>query len=103
MLAQDLDLKPHEISVDRGRATDAPKERRQSEGQFAFHGRLGVVVCNDGRFKFLVVLDIFDELDNRFGTQPMSHGVATRPAFTFLGFRTGASLGIAPISFKLSK
>ena len=103
MLAQYLNLEPHKISVDRGRATDAPKERSQSERQFAFHGRLGFVVCDNGRFKFFVVLDIFDNLDDRFGTQPMSHGVATRPAFTFLGFRTGASLGIAPISFKLSK
>src|SRR6478672_4759062 len=103
MLAQYLNLEPHKISVDRGRAPDAPKERSQSERQFAFHGRLGLVVCDDGRFKFFVVLDIFDNLDNGLRTQPMPQGVAARPAFSFLGFRTGASLGITPVRFELSK
>src|SRR5471032_1869097 len=54
-LVEYLNLKSQKIGLDRGRATDTPKQRGQSQHQLAFHGRLGVVVGDDGRFKSLVV------------------------------------------------
>jgi hypothetical protein len=98
-----LGLKPHEVRFDRGCATNAPKQGRQSEHQLSIYGRLGVVVSDDRRFKTLVVFDIFDNLDDGFGAQPMSHRIATRPTFPFLCSRPGASLRIAPVSLKLPK
>jgi hypothetical protein len=62
---------------------------------------LGVIFrCNRG-FECFVVFNVFQDLNDRFGAQPVAQRVAPGPPLPGFSSWTGALLGIAPIGCDL--
>jgi hypothetical protein len=101
-IAQDLGLDPEQISLDRRGPPQSPQQRSQAEHKFTFDRSASVVVGDDSCLETAVVVDIFDHLDDGFGAQTVPDRVSPRALFAGLRIWTGASGGIAPVSFDLS-
>src|SRR3974377_218543 len=78
-----------------------PKNTGEAQYQLPLHCGLSVVIGNDRGFEGLIVLGILEISNDRFGGQPMAHGIAARPLFAFGGGGSGSLECIAPVSLDL--
>ena len=90
-----------EAGFDRSGPTKSPQKARKTKNEFAFNGSFCIEVCGDGEFERLVVLGIFQNVNNRFGGESVANGIAARPSFTLLRSGARAPEGIAPVGFNL--
>jgi hypothetical protein len=100
---QELGLNLQKISLNSDGTADTPEQGCKTEHELAFDGCSGVVICNDGCFERLIVLNIFQSDDDSFGRQTMSDCIVPRSPFSIFGFRTRAAERIASIGLDLSK
>jgi hypothetical protein len=100
---QDLSLDLQEISLDGGGAADAPQQGCKTQHELAFDGCAGVIICNNGCFKRLVIPYVFQGNDNGFGRQAVSDRIVPRSPLAIVGFRASTEQRIASIGFDLSK
>src|SRR6185437_4817738 len=87
--------------LDAGCSTQPPQDARQSKHQFAFYGRLGVVVSNHGGFEGLIVLSILNRRNDGLGGEAVTYGIAARMLFAFRRYWSGAFERIAAIGCDL--
>ena len=85
-------------------AAQAPQHTGQPQHQLPLYGRLGVVICNNGRLECVVIFRIFERTDaHRFGGEVMADGIAAGMLLAFLGIWTGAFACVAAVGLDLSE
>src|SRR6516162_1475500 len=82
---QELGLNLQKISLNSDGTADTPEQGCKTEHELAFDGCSGVVICNDGCFERLIVLNIFQSDDDSFGRQTMSDCIVPRSPFSVFG------------------
>src|SRR3974377_1605127 len=78
-----------------------PKNTGEAQYQLPLHCGLSVVIGNDRGFEGLIVLGILEISNDRFGGQPMAHGIAARVFLAFLSGWAGALKRVAPVGHDL--
>jgi len=68
-----------------GGAPQSPQQAGQPQHQLPLHGRLSIIVSDDGRFERLVILRILKRTDHRLSGQAVADRIAARALLAFFG------------------
>ena len=89
---------PREAALGPGGTAQPPQQASQSQNEFSFDGRLGVVVCGDSHLESGIILGVFQGIDHGFCGQRVTDGILPGPPLAFLGDRPAAELSVAVVS-----
>jgi len=87
----------------RGRPPQPPKQARQPKDKFALNRGFRIIVRCYGAFERLIVVGIFEQLDDSFGGQSMADGILRGALLAGFGFGAGTLLRISAVGFDLSQ
>ena len=77
-------LHPKQAGLDRGGAPEPPEEAGELEHQLALDGGLSIKIRGDGQLERLVVLGVFETVQDGFGGQAVTERIQSRASFAVL-------------------